>query len=65
MLSFESSSPPTGVAGSDGGNGTWVAESRVGFDEGVGLGRPKAPPKVGAAALEAKAARAGVGSDDE
>lgn len=65
MLSLESSSPPpTGVAGSDGGRGTWVAE-RVGFGEGDGRGRPKAPPNVGAGALDANAARAGVGSDAE
>lgn len=32
--------------------------------EGEGRGRPKAPPKVGAAALDANAARAGVGSED-
>lgn len=63
MLSFESSSPPTGVAGSDGGSGTWVAE-RVGFGVGLGRGRPNAPPNVGAAALDANAARAGVGRDE-
>jgi hypothetical protein len=32
--------------------------------EGLGRGRPKAPPKVGAAVLEANAARAGVGREE-
>lgn len=67
MLSLLSSSPtpPEGVAGSDGGSGIWLAVDRVGLGEGEGRGRPNAPPNVGAAALEAKAARAGVGREVE
>lgn len=40
-----------------------MAES-VGLGEGLGRGRPKAPPKVGAAVLDANAARAGVGREE-
>lgn len=61
---LSTSSAETGVAGSEGGRGTCEADS-VGFGDGDGRGRPNAPPKLGAAALEANAARAGVGKEDE
>lgn len=69
ILSLLSSSPPpTGVAGSEGGNGTWEADCNVVLGDGRGL--PNAPPNAGtpaegAAALDANAARAGVGSEAE
>lgn len=65
LLSPSSAPPEIGVAGSEGGRGTCEADSRVGFGDGVGRGRPKAPPKLGAAALDANAARAGVGREAE